>query len=51
MRSALKPYGITFKTDKAKLMDVLEQHIDVEQPHLDLFTSVSDGNVVLQVSS
>ena len=49
--SLVTPYGLTFKTDKAGLVHMLEQHIDVEQPQLDLCTSVSDGNVVLQVSS
>ena len=36
--SVVTPYELTFKTDKIRLMHMLEQHIDVEQPQLDLCT-------------
>ena len=42
------PDGLPVKTDKAKLMHMLEKHVDFEHPQLESCTFVIDGNAMLQ---
>ena len=42
------PDGLPVKTDKAKLVHMLEKHVDFEHPQLESCTFVIDGNAMLQ---
>ena len=42
------PDGLPVKTDKDKLMHMLEKHVDFEHPQLESCTFVIDGNAMLQ---
>ena len=46
--SLATPDGLPVKTNKAKLMHILEEPVDFEEPQLELCTYVIDGNAMLQ---